>query len=38
MPTLSIGVAAFPDHGTTPEELLQAADPAMYLAKAKGQD
>jgi diguanylate cyclase (GGDEF)-like protein len=24
MPTLSIGVAAFPDHGSTPEELLQA--------------
>lgn len=38
MPILSIGVAAYPDHGLTPEELLQAADAAMYLAKAKGQD
>jgi GGDEF domain-containing protein len=37
MPTLSIGVAAFPIHGSTPEELLQAADAAMYLVEANGQ-
>ena len=37
MPTLSIDMVAFPDHGSTPEELLQAADAAMYLAEANGQ-
>jgi diguanylate cyclase len=29
----SIGVAVSPGHGTTPEELLQRADVAMYVAK-----
>jgi diguanylate cyclase (GGDEF)-like protein/PAS domain S-box-containing protein len=29
----SIGVAIFPEHGRTPEELLQHADIAMYAAK-----
>jgi diguanylate cyclase (GGDEF)-like protein/PAS domain S-box-containing protein len=29
----SIGIALFPDHGTTPDELLQRADSAMYAAK-----
>lgn len=29
----SVGVAIFPDHGHTPEELLQAADRAKYAAK-----
>jgi len=29
----SIGIAAFPLHGTDAEELLQRADVAMYLAK-----
>ena len=37
MPTLSIGVAAFPDHGSSPKELLQVAGAAMYLAEANGQ-
>lgn len=31
---LSIGVAAWPEHGRTREELMQAADKAMYRAKS----
>ena len=31
--SLSIGVAVYPDHGTTPGALLNAADSAMYQAK-----
>jgi diguanylate cyclase (GGDEF)-like protein len=30
---LSIGVALYPDHGLSPDELHAAADQAMYLAK-----
>lgn len=30
----SVGVAVYPVHGTTADELLQRADVAMYLAKA----
>jgi two-component system cell cycle response regulator len=36
--TVSIGVAAFPDHGQTPEALLDVADKAMYRAKSLGRD
>lgn len=36
--TVSIGVAALPDHGTTPEELVSAADRALYEAKTSGRD
>lgn len=36
--TLSVGVAAAPDHGATTEEILQAADEALYQAKAEGRD
>lgn len=36
--TLSLGVAASPLHGTTPDELLHAADMAMYAAKEAGRD
>ena len=32
----SIGVAACPEHGTDPEPLIEAADRAMYVAKASG--
>jgi diguanylate cyclase (GGDEF)-like protein/PAS domain S-box-containing protein len=32
----SIGVALYPDHGATPELLLQRADVAMYAAKQSG--
>ena len=37
-PTFSIGVAAFPEHGTTAELLLRAADLALYAAKEAGRD
>jgi diguanylate cyclase (GGDEF)-like protein len=30
----SIGLALYPEHGTDPDELLQRADIAMYVAKA----
>ena len=36
--TLSLGVAAFPDHGMTAEAILYAADRALYQAKAEGRD
>ena len=32
----TIGIALFPEHGTTAEELLAHADQAMYQAKAMG--
>lgn len=35
---MSGGVAAFPEHGSTAEELLRAADQALYQAKALGRD
>ncbi|MFO0980424.1 MAG: sensor domain-containing diguanylate cyclase [Planctomycetota bacterium] len=36
--TASIGVATFPDDGTTGEDLLRAADAAMYRVKGSGKD
>jgi diguanylate cyclase (GGDEF)-like protein len=36
--TVSVGVAAFPDHGSTPEALIKAADQAQIRAKRKGRD
>lgn len=36
--TLSLGVAVYPDHGTTAERILAAADAALYRAKASGRD
>jgi diguanylate cyclase (GGDEF)-like protein len=33
--TISLGVASFPEHGRNPNELLGAADRALYVAKAK---
>ncbi len=36
--TVSLGVAAFPEHGTTPELLIRAADQALYDAKYAGRD
>jgi diguanylate cyclase (GGDEF)-like protein len=36
--SLSLGVAAYPEHGTTPEEVLKAANLAMLKAKAEGRD
>jgi diguanylate cyclase (GGDEF)-like protein len=36
--SVSLGVAVFPDHGRTAEELLQSADAALYRAKEEGRD
>lgn len=36
--TLSAGIACMPDHGTTENELLRAADEALYSAKKAGRD
>lgn len=36
--TLSLGVAAFPTHGDTPDALIAAADAALYEAKRAGGD
>ena len=36
--TLSVGVAGFPDHGHSVDELLRAADTALYLAKRAGRN
>ncbi len=35
---VSMGVADFPEHGQTGEEVLRAADVALYRAKSKGRD
>ena len=36
--TLSLGVAVFPEHGMTAEDLLFTADNALYIAKGDGRD
>src|SRR5256712_1538660 len=36
--TVSIGLAEYPSHGDTPEELIASADAAMYRAKGEGRD
>jgi two-component system, cell cycle response regulator len=36
--TVSIGVAVYPDHATTAQQVLDAADDALYAAKAAGRD
>jgi len=38
MVTISVGVASFPQHGTSPKELMAAADAALYEAKRGGRD
>lgn len=37
-PTISIGVASYPEDGTTVEELINAADRALYRAKHAGKN
>jgi diguanylate cyclase (GGDEF)-like protein/putative nucleotidyltransferase with HDIG domain len=34
--TASFGIAGFPVHGSTPQELIQVADSSMYLSKHQG--
>ena len=36
--TVSIGVATFPDHALTRDELLAHADAALYQAKRNGRN
>jgi diguanylate cyclase (GGDEF)-like protein len=36
--TISLGMAALPEHGIAPIELLEAADTALYAAKHAGRD
>jgi diguanylate cyclase (GGDEF)-like protein len=36
--TVSVGIAAFPTHGTTPEALIAKADAALYEAKKSGRN
>jgi diguanylate cyclase (GGDEF)-like protein len=36
--TMSIGLAVFPDDGQTKDDVLSAADWAMYQAKARGRN
>jgi diguanylate cyclase (GGDEF)-like protein len=36
--TVSIGVAGFPDHGGSTEELIKSADEALYKAKREGKN
>lgn len=36
--TISIGIAVFPQHGSSPEDLMRAADQALYVAKRNGRN
>jgi diguanylate cyclase (GGDEF)-like protein len=36
--TLSLGVASYPEHGQTVEEILDGADKALYFAKKTGRN
>jgi diguanylate cyclase (GGDEF)-like protein len=36
--TLSVGIAVFPEHGNSAEDLLRNGDRALYLAKALGRN
>jgi two-component system, cell cycle response regulator len=36
--TVSVGGAAFPNHGASAATLMRAADKALYVAKAEGKD
>jgi diguanylate cyclase (GGDEF)-like protein len=36
--TCSIGIASYPLHGDTPDQLIRRADRALYVAKGQGRD
>jgi diguanylate cyclase (GGDEF)-like protein len=36
--TVSVGIAAFPGSSSDPDELVRAADKALYLAKRLGKN
>jgi diguanylate cyclase len=36
--TVSIGLAAYPEHATSTEQLIQMADDAMYSGKHKSRN
>jgi diguanylate cyclase (GGDEF)-like protein/PAS domain S-box-containing protein len=36
--TISLGVAAYPEHGKTPDDLTRCADQALYRAKDEGRN
>jgi diguanylate cyclase (GGDEF)-like protein len=36
--SVSIGIAVYPEHGTTAQQVLDAADAALYAAKDSGRD
>lgn len=36
--TVSMGIASYPEHGLTSQELIEKADQALYIAKEKGKN
>ncbi|QFT34582.1 putative diguanylate cyclase YcdT [Labrenzia sp. THAF82] len=36
--TISVGLSAYPEHGSLPQDLMQSADDALYKSKAAGRN